>query len=428
MLGRADLVAWRGLFAFATLDGLVLLEEDPQRSLGAFLGRGGKIDWVVGIDAVTTEGALIRLRQLAVNHTTAVTVRAYKSQPRESLFHPKLSIFEFASGDGAVLVGSSNLTVGGLSGNVELSGWIELDADGLSRWVHAHDEIANSQPHSAHVGDIDIEEVGRLRQQERQAMKAVTATVRIVEAGSEPSNGSERVLIRIVPRAGKRYEQVGIPAAVMSEFFRLAPGVDRSVRLQRVEPDGVVGNVEVRALVRSLTNRNSRIEIEGLREVAYPDDGRPLLIFVQVEDGFFRYCIRLPGDPGHAVLERFAESEPAQHSGTARDHRGSGRPPRPLARLPGMTRSRSGFGAQWVPPSTARCSDRGCGTARGGLGHRPAPRVRIASQAPPATRPVRIPRSTIGHRPPRTGRVRHKQQYPIRPKLFMRCRQFDVSY
>lgn len=315
MLERTDLVRWRGLFAFATLDGLVLLEEEPDRSLRTFLDRGGEIDWVVGIDAVTTAGALTWLHALASEYVNSVTARVYKSQSGEFLFHPKLSIFEFTDGSGAVLVGSSNLTTGGQTRNVELSAWLELDAAGIAPWLRVHDDIASSQPQAVSISNIEIVEVAERRRTERRAARAAAATVRVIEAEPEITV-EERVLIRIVPRAGDRLEQVGIPADRVLDFFHLTPEHgDRTVRLQRVEPDGRVGRVEVRPLVRSEINRNWRIEIEGLRDIAYPEEGRPLLVFVQVEEDFFRYFIRLPGDPGHEELEQFAESVPGTGRG-----------------------------------------------------------------------------------------------------------------
>jgi hypothetical protein len=58
----ADATSWRGMYAFATRGGVDQLIEDPI--VLEFLRRGGEIDLVVGIDAVTNKQSLIRMQEL----------------------------------------------------------------------------------------------------------------------------------------------------------------------------------------------------------------------------------------------------------------------------------------------------------------------------------------------------------------------------
>ena len=57
---------WRGLYAFATRDGVDHLIED--KVIHDLMGRGGGIDLVVGVDAVTNRATLERLQELEERH------------------------------------------------------------------------------------------------------------------------------------------------------------------------------------------------------------------------------------------------------------------------------------------------------------------------------------------------------------------------
>ena len=304
MMTRDDLITWRGLFAFVNLGGLILLDGIPGQSLTGFLDRGGRIEWVVGTDAITTVGALHRLRRFADLHRNVI-VRTYKSQPGETLFHPKLSIFEFEDGTGAVLAGSSNLTAGGLRRNVEFSIALELGEHELAPWLDAYDDIATLEPHTSDILDVDIEEIAPPRIARRRPV------ARPVAQDAEPLEG-ERVLIRGVPLAGGRFAQLSQHARYVREFFGLdedAEGI-QYIQLQEVSPEGDFGPVETRPLVFADSNKNRRFEVSGLSRIAYPDEGVPLVVFTATDDdGQFWYFIRLPGQPGYNELQEYLNFE-----------------------------------------------------------------------------------------------------------------------
>ncbi|MBM4452801.1 MAG: hypothetical protein FJ024_10070 [Chloroflexi bacterium] len=110
--------------AFVKLSGIRLIEK----SLLGLLDRGGKAEIVFGLDFSLTESrALSRVLEIQESHP-ALTVFAF-SDPylpgREPAFHPKLYIFEKADGNWAAIIGSSNLSKGGLVDNVEIGVAIE---------------------------------------------------------------------------------------------------------------------------------------------------------------------------------------------------------------------------------------------------------------------------------------------------------------
>jgi HKD family nuclease len=105
--------------AFVKFSGVRLIDE----SLVGLLARGGKAEIIFGLDFSLTEPrALSRIMEIKASHP-ALTLFAF-SDPylpgREPTFHPKLYMFEQADGDWTAIVGSSNLSKGGLIDNVEI--------------------------------------------------------------------------------------------------------------------------------------------------------------------------------------------------------------------------------------------------------------------------------------------------------------------
>ena len=105
--------------AFVKFSGVRLIEE----SLVDLLDRGGKAEIIFGLDFSLTEPrALSRVMEIQASHP-ALTLFAF-SDPylpgREPAFHPKLYMFEQADGNWTAIVGSSNLSQGGLIDNVEI--------------------------------------------------------------------------------------------------------------------------------------------------------------------------------------------------------------------------------------------------------------------------------------------------------------------
>ena len=122
-------------------------------------------------------------------------------------------------------------------------------------------------------------------------------------------SGSELVLLAEVPRAGDRWHQVHFNRDVAEQFFRLTPGDERLVTLERIGSDGKIAHRTSRPLVYSEANANSKIEFE-LGTPNYPDDGVPLLLLLEIEVRHVRFVLLLPGQTG------FSEMEALNRSGT----------------------------------------------------------------------------------------------------------------
>lgn len=109
--------------AFARQSGL----DEILGTLKARLDAGLQARFVVGLNFYQTEPPLLdALLELSEENEGALTLYLARS---EDTFHPKLYAFEYRRGGGAVIVGSANLTGGGLWNNYEASVQID-DPDG----------------------------------------------------------------------------------------------------------------------------------------------------------------------------------------------------------------------------------------------------------------------------------------------------------
>lgn len=139
------------LVAFAKTTAFSGMAEELEKALV----RGMTARFAIGLDFYLTEPALLRkLLTLSKRHD----LKLYLSDSCDT-FHPKIYAFQ---GDAkcSVLIGSANLTYGGLSGNYEASALIE-DADGslmMSVSQHLDNLIADAVVVPANKSRIDAYE------------------------------------------------------------------------------------------------------------------------------------------------------------------------------------------------------------------------------------------------------------------------------
>lgn len=115
--------------AFVKLSGVRHLAA----SLDAFCARNpGSVRITVGIDmqGSSIEGVQL-LWQIVTQHGGQLFILRNPQGPPSTTFHPKAWLFRDASGDGRAVVGSGNLTQGGLYTNYELGIGVNADAAAL---------------------------------------------------------------------------------------------------------------------------------------------------------------------------------------------------------------------------------------------------------------------------------------------------------
>ena len=130
LLGEADLKRLRVAVSYVRWSGLGLLALQLEN----FLQRGGEFQTIYGVaNGITSPDSLLYslyLQKIYQNHSYAGTIEdAYQN----ATFHPKFFEFQFDQRTVAI-IGSGNLTVGGLVNNTELAYQIEFqNADKRSR-------------------------------------------------------------------------------------------------------------------------------------------------------------------------------------------------------------------------------------------------------------------------------------------------------
>jgi HKD family nuclease len=106
--------------AFVSQSGLDLIEAPMQSALRT----GATIEFLVGLDMHTTEAAALQSLYELSCANEYVSLYCYSSSSRGSIYHPKLYLFK--SEDAATsIIGSSNLTSGGLQKNREVNVLLE---------------------------------------------------------------------------------------------------------------------------------------------------------------------------------------------------------------------------------------------------------------------------------------------------------------
>lgn len=320
IIGAAtEATAWRGMYAFATRGGVDHLIDDPV--VLEFMRRGGEIDLIVGIDAVTNRPTLERMQELEKHHRT-FHPRVFWNGTN-GLFHPKISQFSYADGRQKLIVGSGNLTPGGLMHNFEgysvISGGRRdtLDMSSLDDFLVRH---------AADIRAIDQEALDRSALNvmrpvvgvPRPRVPATPPTTRVPAVRRAEAEALNRILIAHVPAAGGRWSQVHFNGDIINLFFRVTDLAVQRVYLTRVEEAGVRGDKEVRPVVYSQANKNHKIEIAAAKGLDYPDAGHPILVFRERQVRCFDYMLLMPGMLGYTEIARLSQSLPTIGRGMRR--------------------------------------------------------------------------------------------------------------
>jgi HKD family nuclease len=111
--------------AFVRYSGLRLIEA----AMDECLGKGGDIEFVVGLDFHTTDAESLRALHVRAEAGSRLRLYCY-GEPADGrgTYHPKLYLLEKGQTVTAI-VGSSNLTEGGLRSNVEVNVALDFDVE-----------------------------------------------------------------------------------------------------------------------------------------------------------------------------------------------------------------------------------------------------------------------------------------------------------
>jgi hypothetical protein len=277
-----------------------------SKSFGKLIEHG-EFDLIVGLDSITDEAA-IKVLITAADRWEGLSVRAFMHDQRV-LFHPKMAWFH--TDDGLTLIiGSGNLTMGGLQKNWEAFTVVNL-ADADADAAHAVEEIegwlVSNMALLRSIRDPRVLERAKENSgNERSLMRAVQPSE--VDADELPvALPTSAVLIAQIPRSGDRWGQVNFDAENYEQFFGALRGTQRQILLYHVRNDGTLDEVEVRPTVE-VRSQNYRIELRAARGREYPEDGRPIGTFMRLGSGEFLYMLLLPTDLDYSTVSKFLQA------------------------------------------------------------------------------------------------------------------------
>ena len=313
-----------GIFAFASRGGVDSLIGDPE--IQDFL-RESPMSLLVGIDAVTTRNTLVRLRELE-QELERLDVLIFRN-PTAALFHPKVARFEYPDGRRTMIVGSGNLTPGGLRQNIEAFSVMRaavgetLDASSWDRFLSEHADDMRAIDESALERAAQNVVRGRRRLRDAEPDPERAPAVAEPAAGSLvdvelPVGRTDRFLVAQIPKAGGRWHQIHFNRDVIENFFRLRHGTSQRVFLVECRQDGTFAEQEVRPCVYSEANKNPKIEIASHHGESYPEAGPPIAIYRELQVRSFAYMLLMPGDPGYAEMLALTGDLPTVGSGVPR--------------------------------------------------------------------------------------------------------------
>lgn len=322
-----------GAYAFISQDGVKLLLEDE--TFRNFLEHGS-FKLVVGIDQITNEQALNKLRELRDTYG-GLEIVAFQHSLGGSLFHPKFSWFKNKQG-GILVVGSGNLTARGLRSNWEAFNVVQVDKKGLKKIEDDWNQwITHSSDGLKSIDDEKIIEQAKSNAWRRKLKKvATTETEGETRLGTSLEellpedieawrfNVSDEYLLAEIPQSGDRWKQANFDKETFTSFFGATPG-DNSHRvlLRNVLNDGSFSEIEVRPSV-SVKSQNYRFELEAAAGVDYPaDDKRPLGVFIRVSTRMFLYVLVMPTDSYYSDLIELVNNKWTGREGRMKRVRGT---------------------------------------------------------------------------------------------------------
>lgn len=282
-----------GIFAWANASGAKTFLADPV--IEEFLD-GSDFRLIIGTDSVTDTRAITKLSEIE-NRQPRLRVSAFLS-PDFSLFHPKLAWFEH-SDHLSLIVGSGNLTMGGLLSNWEAMVVTQLTGPEAEETLGAIQSFVTR--HSASLlplGDSRIiERVAANDGNERSLRGARRPSTSSSSTPAAVTDGDD-VLVAEIPAAGTRWKQANFDRSSYEGFFGAKVGSQRRIVLQSVSSDGELGDIESRQSVE-VASQNYRFELSAASGLAYPSDRPPIGVFVRLATGQFLYTLLLPGQSGY---------------------------------------------------------------------------------------------------------------------------------
>lgn len=312
LLASISAINGAGVFAFATRGGISLLLADDffveYIATSTFL-------LIVGTDEITNTQSIEVLRQYT-DQFPNLTVKAFLNNEHNATFHPKYCWFRQKKG-GSVIVGSGNLTQQGLRRNWEAFSVLDLDNTEIkqfeTQWNHW---FVSNQKYIRDLDDPLIIERVKLNVRRFGPNKVLTQaapevippeaelplSVHDEDFGAWTFGPEATVLIAEIPRGSTRWNQANFDKATFIDFFGATPG-DNTMRIlfRGINEDGTLHDDEIRQSI-SVKSHNWRFELDLAKGKAYPDEKRPIGLFVKTSKRNFLYMLKMPEDKYYSKI------------------------------------------------------------------------------------------------------------------------------
>lgn len=254
------------------------------------------------MDFITTPDALEAMDE--INSETTIETKVFYPEDGGHLFHPKYTIWGDGS-SGSLVIGSGNLTRGGIRDNHEAFAQLSLQGEeynsALQEWENWLER---------HEGDLYAPTNDQVKRRAEKNTGWGPSTSDSSGATSSNLDGEAEVLVAELPKNGDRLKQANFSKGVFVGYFGVSLGAVED-RLFKWSPiGGGLQRTEKRRAVR-VDSSNYRFELSAADGIEYPEVekvGRPIGVFLKKRPDAFLYRLVLPTHENrHERLEAFLE-------------------------------------------------------------------------------------------------------------------------
>lgn len=289
-----------GAFAFVTERGLSLLfdQEEIQRNLAS-----ANVHLVVGMGAITDARALNKLKAISDAYPR-FSPKAFLPETN-GIFHPKASFCRRGK-TGMAIVGSGNLTAGGLKNNFEAFSVTDLDARTTAaleeswRGFLAHNQKCLFDVDSQRA--LDAAKINTLIYKAEKKVRQKDSR-KPVKSGAIPEATSTVFIEDLTKGRGARQRDVGLWPS--ENYF----GENRSLFLTHVKSDGGLDPVEVRRISRKDVSHNAALDLRASEGLGPDRDRQPIAVFIRTSQQDFFYHVLAPDSPDYPIVAAYLEQE-----------------------------------------------------------------------------------------------------------------------
>lgn len=317
-----DSIKGGAAFAFMSSGGVNLLIKDNR-----FLSFLEHYDFhlIVGVDAITDNKAVDEVKKVMASYNN-LKVNFFLTNNKRSIFHPKFVWFQKEK-ESVQIVGSGNLTSGGLRWNVEAYSILSDTASNessLKEWqkfikenenyiyTHDNERVISSLSYNTELKRTLLKlKKGKdiLSDNEKEALTRLP----IEEDLIPPYEIKNEILVAEIPRNGDRLQQVNFDKTNFLDFFGASKDQDDNVYVYffHITHQGLLQDSEVRPAV-VVKSHNYRFELNAVKGVSYPKEGKPIGLYLKVASKSFLYMIYLPTDKDYPKLQKLLNDKVGQ--------------------------------------------------------------------------------------------------------------------